>query len=437
MKDNLSTSYQDGGNRLAANKSSLGSNFDEFNNLQSTGSTAQLKSDGTGMINAQINTKPVNNTGLPDNIKVGMERLSGYSLDDVKVHYNSSKPAQLQARAYAQGNNIHLGPGQEQHLPHEAWHVVQQKQGKVKPTMESTGVLINDSTQLETEADQMGSKAANFNPQNQEAATPTKSSNNNGEVVQRLIFTMGATEGKTADSYVTDTRLTLENQTRNAEVKEKSVHIRDKWGDVTTTNPTIRGREVPGKKGWARMFGNADYGKRRTYTAPLEWTGFSKSSWWWHRKKLIEDIGTSEEMKIVAHGSSKESKIGGYTAPKMASMLATLGLPKNYTGTIKIYGCYGAQRRNNQPSFIQQLLHALEALGYSGFNIMGIENIMLADGFYEITDEHYEHAYNMVDSASPEEKSEKREEGEKYMQANRKDIVWISAREQDRQQNQT
>ena len=72
-----------------------------------------------------------NKTGLPGHLKMGIESLSGYSMDDVKVHYNSSKPAQLQAHAYAQGTDIHLGPGQEKHLPHEAWHVVQQKQGRV------------------------------------------------------------------------------------------------------------------------------------------------------------------------------------------------------------------------------------------------------------------------------------------------------------------
>ena len=66
-------------------------------------------------------------------------------MDDVKVHYNSSKPAQLQAHAYAQGTDIHLAPGQEKHLPHEAWHVVQQKQGRVRPTMQMKGgVGVND-----------------------------------------------------------------------------------------------------------------------------------------------------------------------------------------------------------------------------------------------------------------------------------------------------
>ena len=54
-----------------------------------------------------------NKTGLPDNLKDGIERLSGYDMSDVKVHYNSSKPAQLNAHAYAQGTQIHLGAGQQ------------------------------------------------------------------------------------------------------------------------------------------------------------------------------------------------------------------------------------------------------------------------------------------------------------------------------------
>jgi len=101
-----------------------------------------------------------NNTGLPDGLKAGVESLSGYSLDDVRVHYNSAQPAQLQAHAYAQGTDIHVAPGQEQHLPHEAWHVVQQKQGRVKPTMQLKGtVAVNDDAGLEKEADVMGTKA--------------------------------------------------------------------------------------------------------------------------------------------------------------------------------------------------------------------------------------------------------------------------------------
>lgn len=104
-----------------------------------------------------VQHKP-NRTGMPDSLKNGTENLSGLSMDDVRVHYNSPKPAQLQAHAYAQGSQIHLGPGQEKHLPHEAWHVVQQKQGRVQPTMQMKGVNINDNAGLEREADVMGDK---------------------------------------------------------------------------------------------------------------------------------------------------------------------------------------------------------------------------------------------------------------------------------------
>jgi len=104
--------------------------------------------------------KKENNTGLPDSLKSGIENLSGYAMDDVKVHYNSDKPTQLQAHAYAQGTDIHLASGQEKHLPHEAWHVVQQKQGRVQPTMQMKGsVNVNDDIGLEKEADEMGEKA--------------------------------------------------------------------------------------------------------------------------------------------------------------------------------------------------------------------------------------------------------------------------------------
>ncbi|MDA7710844.1 DUF4157 domain-containing protein [Flavobacteriaceae bacterium] len=119
---------------------------DELVGEESQNNTTQLK-------------EKTNNTGLPDQLKAGVEQLSGHSLDDVKVHYNSSKPAQLKAHAYAEGNQIHLAQGQEKHLGHEAWHVVQQKENRVNPTKQINGVGVNDNPSLEKEADTMGAKA--------------------------------------------------------------------------------------------------------------------------------------------------------------------------------------------------------------------------------------------------------------------------------------
>lgn len=99
--------------------------------------------------------------GMPMNLAQGIEKLSGVGMGNVRVHYNSPKPQAMQAHAYAQGNDIHLASGQEKHLPHEAWHVVQQAQGRVKPTAKVNGTAINDSPGLEREADLMGKRALN------------------------------------------------------------------------------------------------------------------------------------------------------------------------------------------------------------------------------------------------------------------------------------
>jgi hypothetical protein len=119
----------------------------------------QAKADLYASGSVPVVQKQANKTGLPDQLKAGIEQLSGYSLADVKVHYNSDKPKQVHAHAYAQGTDIHVSSGQEQHLAHEAWHVVQQKQGRVKPTVALKGVGINDDQSLEKEADAMGAKA--------------------------------------------------------------------------------------------------------------------------------------------------------------------------------------------------------------------------------------------------------------------------------------
>jgi len=150
--------------KTAVNKSEpIQSKEKSASNQKGIGSVLQAYKEGMTQLQSlekePAQRKP-NNTGLPDNLKSGIENLSGYSMDDVKVHYNSSQPETLQAHAYAQGTDIHVAPGQEKHLAHEAWHVVQQKQGRVKPTMQMKGTVpVNDDAGLEKEADVMGAKA--------------------------------------------------------------------------------------------------------------------------------------------------------------------------------------------------------------------------------------------------------------------------------------
>jgi hypothetical protein len=143
-----------------------------------------------------------NRTGLPNQLKSGIEALSGMSMDHVKVHYNSSKPAQLAAHAYAQGSEIHVAPGQEHHVPHEAWHVVQQAQGRVQPTMQMAGTQVNDDAGLEAEADAMGAHAMHIGaPQSDLAARPAALRTQDGSAAQRKsAFTIQAK--KVSDDHV-------------------------------------------------------------------------------------------------------------------------------------------------------------------------------------------------------------------------------------------
>ena len=157
-------------------------------NRFSTQQAMQLKRSAETYSKFNESGRPANSNaqGLPNGLKLGIEQMSGYTMDDVRVHFNSSQPAQLRAHAYAQGNDIHLAPGQERHLPHEAWHVVQQKQGRVRPTIRLNDQLgINDDRGLESEADIMGRKAKSF--KGDEAQRPRGKKDPQGSTFQLML----------------------------------------------------------------------------------------------------------------------------------------------------------------------------------------------------------------------------------------------------------
>jgi Domain of unknown function (DUF4157) len=108
-------------------------------------------------------------TGMPDDVRGKMENSFGTDFSNVNIHQNSDKASNMGALAYTQGNDIAFSAGQYQPetsagqrlLGHELAHVVQQRQGRVKPDAEQKkGMNINSDTSLEIEADVMGEKAA-------------------------------------------------------------------------------------------------------------------------------------------------------------------------------------------------------------------------------------------------------------------------------------
>lgn len=135
--------------------------------------------------------------GLPQGLRAGLEALSGLDMGDVRVHRNSEKPRALQAHAYAQGTHIHLAPGQDHQLPHEAWHVVQQKQGRVRATRQLSRVGINDDLHLEREADVMGARAMQVHAERESLETASTGMVTSGHApVQRVEWgTVGTVLG--------------------------------------------------------------------------------------------------------------------------------------------------------------------------------------------------------------------------------------------------
>src|SRR3972149_4709273 len=63
---------------------------------QTVGTPIQMKKAAVSAAGSDAGSAPQNRTGLPDALKTGIESLSGLALDDVRVHYNSSKPAKYE-----------------------------------------------------------------------------------------------------------------------------------------------------------------------------------------------------------------------------------------------------------------------------------------------------------------------------------------------------
>ncbi len=248
----------------------------------------------------------VNNTGLPNQLKAGIESLSGMSMDHVKVHTNSDKPAQLNAHAFAQGSDIHVAPGQEQHLPHEAWHVVQQAQGRVKPTKQmKMGVPVNDDVGLETEADVMGAKAMGVGevaqgksnsydaPVNVNAPTqPLAQAKKDGKVMQ-LLATVNpntgpvnlAQTGGGAGAFVVmhDPLEPVGNDPDNT-IGFTGLLNEDQWGDLG-----ISPRNFWRAHAYAKSFGGAGSGANVGW-----WTEASEATWTAHEQKVRGADGAAQ-----------------------------------------------------------------------------------------------------------------------------------------------
>lgn len=116
---------------------------------------------------AQARPAP-NATGMPAPVRAKLELAFGADFSDVRVHPASTRAAQLGARAFTQGREIHIAPGYwspetlagQELLGHELAHVLQQRLGRVRASARIMGMELNDEPALEREADERGARAA-------------------------------------------------------------------------------------------------------------------------------------------------------------------------------------------------------------------------------------------------------------------------------------
>ena len=141
-----------------------------------------------------------NQTGIPDHTLSQMESSLNADFSNVRLHTNSPKASDINALAYTQGEDIHFAPGQysstssqsQQILGHELAHVVQQRQGRVRPTMQLRGMQVNDDSSLEREADILGQRAAqNDTVQRRVPPASAYAGGGNAAAIQRKVFLGG------------------------------------------------------------------------------------------------------------------------------------------------------------------------------------------------------------------------------------------------------
>lgn len=117
-----------------------------------------------------INSKPIQKKedDISEELQIKANSTFGEDFSSVSIYKNSSKAKDLRALAFTQGESVHFAPGEfnpqsqkgQELIGHEFAHVKQQRQNRVRPTIQMKDENLNDSPLLEKEADEMGKQFA-------------------------------------------------------------------------------------------------------------------------------------------------------------------------------------------------------------------------------------------------------------------------------------
>ena len=332
----------------------------------------QRKADMANSTAQRVGPPRPNNTGMPDDLKAGIESLSGFSMDDVRVHYNSPKPATVQALAYTQGTDIHVAPGQEKHLPHEAWHVAQQMAGRVSPTTNINGMPVNDNAALEHEADVMGEKAVTQRKAND--CLDSKKIDGNSKKTCQMLRVINAYIFFDKIERLKEEDLQGKNEKEKKEIREKendlylfnaTERLRNKYlaragkilNECFATTPAVNREKLKpyAPKTW-------EYGDEiqieQEYNERIRKNDDKLTDYPNNTKEFIDK---NENLVINAHGSQGES-FASFTPHYLAKAIYKI-FPKGYTGEIYLAGCHTGERdstNDKDSSYIEKFYNSLK-----------------------------------------------------------------------------
>lgn len=306
----------------------------------------QRKADMANNAAQRVEAPRPNNTGMPDNLKTGIESLSGFSMDNVRVHYNSSKPATVQALAYTQGTDIHVAPGQEKCLPHEAWHVAQQMSGRVSPTTNINGMPVNDNAALEHEADVMGEKAVGQRVEKVDVSN-SKCNYNSGNTCQML---------RVINAYA---NLEPKNLEIASEMQKNTDDLRKKYEDKAYRLLELY-MSIKDDSPLKAFF---KYNLAR-YVPHLDAFSDYQSIREEIKKRINEEVLSTEmpflekNEDLVINGHGNVVFFAGSTADSLAEKVLPL-LPNGYFGEIYLEGCCSGKKNENGEMFIERFYDSL------------------------------------------------------------------------------
>ena len=159
--------------------------------------------DATGNDTQRISRK---GKPLPNKLLFAAKSLTGLSLENVDVIYDSPKTEQYQSDGFVKNNEIHLAKGNKGLIGHETWHMIQRIQNRVR-TGEKTNphFTINKNKNLENEAHIMGDKLMRMNIGSSPLKKPSYQFNNNKNNSNAWMKnSIVQLSGKNIDSYSWD-----------------------------------------------------------------------------------------------------------------------------------------------------------------------------------------------------------------------------------------